>query len=154
MATKLAKMVTYFDGCHPLTSHYSLITWSCEIMWQTKTAIFSLSKCLWPSNLAWWLPTLIGSCLESHTTLWSRSLLGSRDKLKPLFLHYRSPMATKRGRKVTYVDGLQPITSHGSLITWSCEITWQPKIIISPLPQCQWPPDFASCWLTMRGFHS
>ena len=27
------------------------------------------------------------------------------------------------------------------------------KNIVSPPPQCLWPPDLASCWLTMRGPH-
>ena len=35
-----------------------------------------------------------------------------------------------------------------------CEITWQPKIITSLLPQCLWPPNLASWWLAMMGFHT
>ena len=55
-------------------------------------------------------------------------------------------MATKLGKKVTYLDGLQTITLH--------VVMWQPKIIISPLPQYLWPPNLAaSWWLAMRGFH-
>ena len=48
--------------------------------------------------------------------------------------HYIFPtrvsMATKRGRMITYLDGLLPIKSLDSLITWSCEITWETKSII------------------------
>ena len=30
-----------------------------------------------------------------------------------------------------------------SLVTWFCEINWQSKIILSPLPQCFWTPNMA-----------
>ena len=48
MATK----VTYLDGPVPIKSHDSLITWSSEITWQSKTTISSLSECVWSPNLA------------------------------------------------------------------------------------------------------
>ena len=64
------------------------------------------------------------------------------------------PMVTKLGRMVTYLDGLLPIKSHDPLITCCCEIMWQPKIIISLLPQCLWPYNLAGYWTTMRGFYS
>ena len=48
----------------------------------------------------------------------------------------RVPMATKLGRMITYLDGLLPIKSHDPLITCSCKI-------ISPIPQCLWPPNLA-----------
>ena len=48
----------------------------------------------------------------------------------------RVPMATKLDKMITYFDGLLPIKSHDSLITWSCGITWKTKTIISPIPQC------------------
>ena len=44
------------------------------------------------------------------------------------------PVATKRCRMVTCFDGLLPIKSHDRFITCFCEITWQTKTIISPLP--------------------
>ena len=31
MATKLGRMVTYFDGIIPIKSHDPVITWSCDI---------------------------------------------------------------------------------------------------------------------------
>ena len=40
-------------------------------------------------------------------------------------------MFTKCGRVVTYLDRFLPIRSNDPLITWSCKITWQTKIIIS-----------------------
>ena len=65
----------------------------------------------------------------------------SHDKLKLLYLHYAVPMAMKLGRMVTYLEGLKSIKQHNALITWSCKITWQSKIIISLLPMCLWPPN-------------
>ena len=54
------------------------------------------------------------------------------------------PMAIKLGRMITDADdGLLPINSHDSLITWFCKITWQTNIIISSLPQWLWPPNLA-----------
>ena len=54
-------------------------------------------------------------------------------------------MATKLARMITYHGGLQPINSLGLLITW------QTKNIISPIPQCPWPPNLVRLWLTLRG---
>ena len=44
--------------------------------------------------------------------------------------------STNFGRLVTYLDGLLPIKSHDPLITWSPEITWKTKTIISPMLRC------------------
>ena len=41
-----------------------------------------------------------------------------------LYIHYESTMANKRGRMMTYLDGLLPIKSDDDpLITWSNTIT-------------------------------
>ena len=37
-------------------------------------------------------------------------------------------------------DGVPSIKSHDPFIEFSCEITWQTKVIIYPLPQCLWLP--------------
>ena len=55
----------------------------------------------------------------------------------------RVPMATKVGRMVTYLAEFFPIKSHDPLIIWFCKIMRQTKIIISPMPQCLWPPNVA-----------
>ena len=47
-------------------------------------------------------------------------------------------VTTKLGSGATNHEGL-PIKSHGYIITWSCEIIWQTKIIY---PQCLWLPKF------------
>ena len=47
-------------------------------------------------------------------------------------------MATKRDRMVTHLERLLTIKSFYTLITWSCKVTWQTKIIIYPQPECLW----------------
>ena len=52
-------------------------------------------------------------------------------------------MTTKLDRMVTYFERFLLIKSHDLIITWSCKITWQTKIIIFPLPRCLWLPNLA-----------
>ena len=51
-------------------------------------------------------------------------------------------------KMVTYLEEFLFIESHGSLIVWSCKITWQAKIM-STLLQSLWPPNLAGWWLTL-----
>ena len=44
-------------------------------------------------------------------------------------------MATRPGRMITYLDGFLPLNLHDLLITWSFELTWEHKTIISPIPR-------------------
>ena len=60
-------------------------------------------------------------------------------------------MTTKLSRMIAHLDELLPIKSHDSLITWSCDITWQDKVITSPLPQCLWPWNLVGWWLILKG---
>ena len=66
--------------------------------------------------------------------------------------HYISttvvPITTKPGR--TYLERLLVIKSHDRLITSFRKITWQTKIIVSPLPQCLQPLNLTGLWLTLR----
>ena len=62
-------------------------------------------------------------------------------------------MANKLWRALTYHLGLPPVKSHGHLITWSTEITWQTKRIISSLTQCLWPPSLEGWWLILGYFY-
>ena len=39
------------------------------------------------------------------------------------------PMATQLGRMMTYLEGLLTIKSYSPLITWSCIVTWQTRIL-------------------------
>ena len=56
-------------------SDYPLITFSCKILWQTKTIISPLPRCIWAPNLAMW------------RGLQSRGFVRLRDKLNVLYLH-------------------------------------------------------------------
>ena len=59
---KLVRMVTYLDGLLPIKSYDPFITCSCNITWQTKMIISSLTQFLWPSNLAMVMKMVI--CLD------------------------------------------------------------------------------------------
>lgn len=48
------------------------------------------------------------------------------------------PMPSKCERLVTYLERLLHVKSHDAFCTWSHEITWETKSIMSPLPQCLW----------------
>ena len=50
---KLGRLVTYFEGLLPITSHGPLIIWFCKVIWQTKN--ISLLSNLWlPNSAGWW----------------------------------------------------------------------------------------------------
>ena len=51
MATKLGSIITYLDGILPIKSHEALISWSCEIMWQTQSVVSLPSKRLLPAMM-------------------------------------------------------------------------------------------------------
>ena len=85
-----------------------------------------------------------------HLVLWSFGLARSRAN-KNHISPTRLPMATKLGRIIRYLIVLLPIKSLYILISWSCEITWQNKSIISPRPQWLWPPNLVEWWITLRG---
>ena len=70
---------------------WPLVTWSFEITWQTKTNVFSLQQC----ELI-----LKHSYLRNYMALEPRSLAKSRDKLKPLYLHYHNVYSNQ-----TWQDG-------------------------------------------------
>ena len=102
---------------------------SCEITWQTMRGnMFLVSHQTWlDRNLMGWASVhwvtrdFDHVVLEDHVTHWNH------------FSHTTVPIATKLARMVTYLEGLLPIKSRDTLITWSCKITWQTKTIISHL---------------------
>ena len=50
---------------------------------------------------------------------------------------------------VTYLDGLLPIKSRDPYITWTCNITWQTKVTISPLLSSLTLKDSYPCYSTL-----
>ena len=90
-----------------------------------------------------WMLTYLKWFAERYTTLWSRGLARSSDKLRPLYLHNHN-------------DYGQQISQHGNLtwwapankvawplITWSWKITWQTETILSVLTQYPWLSNLA-----------
>ena len=98
--------------------------------------------------------TRVPECQVSHDTWkivpWSWKITWQKN-------HYISPskipMATKLVRLVAYLEGLLPIKSNDTLITWSCDITRQTNIHRSPLLQYTCPLNLADWWPTMKGSH-
>ena len=141
MATKLDRIVTYLDGILPIKSHDSFITWSWEIMLQTKTTISPIPQCLWPPNLVGRWLTLSGSHPQSYLNIDHLVLLNQVTNWKHYIFHYC----------IAYDH--QTWQSCDSFITWSWEIMLQTKTTISPIPQCLWPPNLVGRWLTLSGSH-
>ena len=106
--------------------------------------IFSLPQCLWSPNLAGWLHT------TKSKTFWWSSLARSRDKLNTWYLYCRKTYghSTWKGDELLY--GLPRIKSENSQNTWSHEIKWQIKHVISLLPLDLWPLNVARWWLTIK----
>ena len=109
-----------------------------------KKSLYFKYQCLWPWNLAECWLTLRRSYLKSHIAPESRGFLKSRKKIKT-YLNYHNAFGTV----VSYHEGLPPVMSHDSLITWSSEITGKTKIIVFPLWQCLWRWILAGWWLTL-----
>ena len=59
------------------------------------------------------------------------------------------PIATTNGRVVIYLNRLVFMKLHDPLITWSCEIMWQTKIIIPILPEYLWTQNLVGYWITL-----
>ena len=56
MATKLGRVVIYYEGLSPITAHDPLITWLCKITWETKPITSPPTQCLsTPDLVGWWL---------------------------------------------------------------------------------------------------
>ena len=148
-----------------------MITWSCEITWQTK--IIMDTKCgkmlsyldellpikshdpkkSLPANLASrWLAMM--DFHPCYSSFWSCGLARPCDKLKPLYLQYHNIYCHKaRQDGYSCLDCLLPTKSYDHIITSFCEITWQTKNIVYPLAQCLWPQNVAGWWLTLSDFY-
>ena len=71
----------------------------------------------------------------THKVIWSFKQMVMWDRVtrwKQYISNSTIPITTKFFRMVTYDEGLQPIKSHDSLITWSHKFTWKIKNLISP----------------------
>ena len=92
MTTNLGKKVIYLDELQlqSLKSHDLSMTWSYELTRQSKTIISLLAHCLWPPNLASWWLAMRRFHPHCYSTIWSRGLTKSRDKLKSVYLNYHN----------------------------------------------------------------
>ena len=155
MATKLDRVVTYHEGSDPW-NHMTL--WSCCLArsrdklnsneTQTELHYQSVSdhQTWYDGSSPWWAATHKVTWLFDHVVL--------QDHVTNE-IHYNSTtrvaITTKLGKMAAHLDGLLPIKIHYPLITWSCHITWQAKIIIYLLAQCLWPWNFVGWWLILKG---
>ena len=106
-----------------LSSHDASITWYFKVNWQIKYVISSLLLVQWASHMArWWLNMRV---FHPFVIKWDH-----RTNQKPQCLW--KPKVTGRWQS----EGLPLKRLHELLILKSCEITWQTKYVISPLPQC------------------
>ena len=56
---------------------------------------------------------------------------------------------------MVYDEEKSPMMTHDFLNTWSHEVTWQIKSLISPITKSLWPPNLTGRWLMMRKlFHN
>ena len=60
-------------------------------------------------------------------------------------------MASKFGRVVSYLEVLLPEKLHDLFTKYSSEFKWQAKTIISPQPQCLWPPKCSTMVTYLEG---
>ena len=119
-------------------------------MWQIENITSQLWKCyghqIWQGgNLPWGAHT--------HKVIWSFDHVVFWDQVTNLNYYIsisRMPLTTKLSKMLDYIELLPPIESHKPSMMWSCKITWQTRSIISPLPQCLWPPNLVGWWLTLR----
>ena len=155
MATKLDRMMTYFDLLLPKKPHDPLITWPCEIEgsitregWATKR--FKLSRTFFffffllvQASGHFWVICVSWSCKHG----WP--------KLESFIGHFNYCVCVLQFRVWEHdMPCALEMNSNGGLRRGHVE-SWPSttKNIVSPLPQCLWPPNLAGWWLTMRGSH-
>ena len=90
---------------------------------------FKLPEYIWPPNLVgWWLPW--GTPTHRVTRpIWSGGLVRSRDKLKPLYLHYHSAFVHQ-----SWQDGDLPWRNATHKVSWPYNATWS----LGPLYHVPW----------------
>ena len=137
MVSKLGSLASYREGDPPIKSHNSLVLWSCKIIWRTKNIFTTrVSMAIKRGRMVTYCDGL--PLLKSYNPSISQKRFGY--KLKHIST-YTVAMATK-------MTGWWLSLRRS---TWSCKIVLQTEAIISPLPQCLWPPNMAGYFLTLTG---
>ena len=70
--------------------------------------------------------------------VWLLGLVRSHDNLKLVYLRCSSTYGNQTWQAGNLPWGLLPIMLLHPLVTWCCEIKWETKANISPLPQYLW----------------
>ena len=75
MATKLGRMMTYFERLLTIKSFYALITWSCKVTWQKNPLYLycksAYGKETWQNDdFAWWAPNYNVTWPFDHVAFW------------------------------------------------------------------------------------
>ena len=145
-------MVTYLDRLLPLKSHGFLITCSCGITCQAKTIIFSLSSrnqvpmTTKRGRMVTHLEELIAIKSFKHF-----NFVRSRDKLKPLYLHYKSTSCHQ-----TWCEGDIPGEAPNNKVIQSFDhVILQGHVLQKPiyLYYKRLYENLTGWWLTLMGFY-
>ena len=153
IATKHGRVVIYLEGLQIRKPYNALITRSWKVPYKQKPLYLFYQSAYglqsWQDgNLTWQAPTY------KFTWPFDHMVLQGHETNKNHFMFTSIvPLATKLGTMITYLDRFPPLKSHDSLITWSDEITWKTKTIISPIPQCLWLQNLVRWWLNLSGSH-
>ena len=139
MTTKLDRVVTSREILGANKSHDALITWSREIMWQTKNISTRVPIATKLGRIATWGHGLL--LIKSHENLWSWMITWQIKITSPLPWSLCPSFST---RKVAW--NLDDVVTY-------YKVTWQTKAIITTLPQCLWPPSMGGWWIILRGVY-
>lgn len=111
-ATILDRIVAFHHGILPITSHGTLITWSCKITLWTKINIYTLISVPLAAKFG-----RMVAYFEGFLATKSRDRCGlakSREKLKSLYLHYQSVYSQQ-----TWNDSNLPQRAPSQEATWA-----------------------------------
>lgn len=162
IASKLEKGIAYGKWLLHKNSHGSLITRSSEVAWQMKSNISSHPRRQWLPNLTWWW--------LKEWPLWSRgnarycgkwkmlsfSTKGGYARLRYILKRYISiyirTMTTKLYKVVTQDKDPPTTKSFYLLVTWSTEVMWQRKSVVSAFSRNRLS-NLRGRWVLTKGFY-
>ena len=112
-----------------------------------KLKTFPLPQCLWPSNLEGWFYAMKNFLrFDKVTKSFDHVVLQGRTTNWVRFISTTTrPHWTWQGGGLLYCEIDKPLN------TWSFEIAWQVKKVLSPLPQCLKPSKLAEWSSRMKG---
>ena len=149
LATKRGRLMTYFEELHP-----HKIIWRFDLARSNnklKALYLHFQSAYY--HQAWEDDNLpLKSFYQlSHRMLRLSGLARSCNKLTPFHLQYQSLYDSQTWQDDDLSWENPTLKLLNPLVKVSCKITWQNKIIISPLWQCLWQRKLASWWLNLLG---